>query len=24
MENNLTFHENLINGIEVEDYDDEG
>ena len=24
LENNLTFHENLINGIEVEDYDDEG
>ena len=24
LENNLTFHENLINGIEIEDYDDEG
>ena len=24
LENNLTFHENLINGIEVEDYDNEG
>ncbi|HCZ9944224.1 TPA: type I restriction endonuclease subunit R [Staphylococcus aureus] len=24
LENNLTFHEHLINGIEVEDYDDEG
>ncbi|MGJ0167182.1 type I restriction endonuclease subunit R [Staphylococcus hominis] len=24
VENNLTFHENLINGIEIEDYDDEG
>lgn len=23
LENNLTFHENLINGIEIEDYDDE-
>lgn len=23
LENNLTFHENLINGIEVEDYDNE-
>ena len=24
LENNLTFHENLINGVEIEDYDDEG
>lgn len=24
LENILTFHENLINGIEIEDYDDEG
>ncbi|WP_204254732.1 MULTISPECIES: type I restriction endonuclease subunit R [unclassified Staphylococcus] len=24
LENNLTFHENLINGIEIEDYDNEG
>ncbi|MDU2145759.1 MAG: type I restriction endonuclease subunit R, partial [Staphylococcus sp.] len=24
LENNLTFHEKLINGIEIEDYDDEG
>ena len=24
LENNLTFHENLINGIEIEDYDDDG
>lgn len=24
LENNLTFHEHLINGIEIEDYDDEG
>ena len=24
LENNLAFHENLINGIEIEDYDDEG
>lgn len=24
LENNLTFHENLINGIEIEDYDEEG
>ncbi|HCQ3534706.1 TPA: type I restriction endonuclease subunit R [Staphylococcus aureus] len=24
LENNLTFHEHLINGVEIEDYDDEG
>ena len=24
LENNLTFHENLINGVEIEDYDEKG